>query len=297
MVLEQLMEIFSDVSLPALQTATGVTEDVGECCGWMQGPKWATLFLAIRIILCFGDAGTNLLEFHDFNHSLKHNITEPHQMGYMYAAVDVLPYLLLFSVVPAFFRVALTFMETRLLWKLRRSVGPTSAQNSKTFQECLLIGDIISLFLEFIIEILGVSIAKLVYAFKSIAALQSMMSTSSKVSNGVALALAIVEYGFLCRRAYVFFVSCRRGKIYALSFPLLFLIQSISFGTTAYAFAISLGVVDIDVYDKFDFYANFGIVLGVSVGSFLAAISFISLYHCIFAKPQSTHRQITVSPA
>ena len=233
-----------------------------------------------------------------------YNITNPHQMGYLNEVVNELPTILIASLITTGFRLGILFLQILLLHGVGKLISSShpgyhiGAKIQKFLESVNVVAEIVCAILEFVIEILGVSLGKLIVAFKSIAALKSMQTTSSQVSNGITVFLALTEYVFLTRRTYLAYINskssgcrgCCRGASFALSFVTLFLFQSVSLGTTIYAFAISLGVVNIDVYDKLDFWTNLAIVAGIAFASFITSLCAMVIYHRCCSKNRRNNR-------
>ena len=297
---ETLAEVFSNVALTTVQTTTGVTGELSDCCNCMQGYRFRLLFPIIIFALLLADAGTNTWECRELMHTYSsttnyYNITNSHQMGYLNEFVNEMPTILIISNITTGIRLGILIFQILLLLDIGKFF---SSSNVNLLESVIVVAVIICALLEFVVEILGVSLGKLIIAFKSIAALKSMQTTSSQVSNGITVLLALTEYGFLTRRTYLAYIhsnssgccGCCRGASFALSFVTLFLFQSISLGTTIYAFAISLGVVNIDVYDKLDFWTNLEIVAGITFASFITSLCAMVIYHRCCSKNSRNNR-------
>ena len=279
----------------------------------MQGYCSGQLFLLIELVLLCLDAGTNLWESTGLVYSYAstpnyYNITNPDQLGFLYNVVNVLPIILQVATLTVGIRIGLLIKRMLMQWKLGGSewssmridsmAAKNLSRNKRAFEEAVVFSDIIGSSTEFLIEILVVSIAKLTVSFTSIAALESMQTTSSQISNVITAVLAVTEFMFLTRRAYrVYNNSTTRNCCKGLLFTLLFIFQSVSVGTCSYAFAISVGLVNINVYDKHDLRLNFGIVGGIALGAIFLSFIITLIYHCCCSEPQRRGSRIDASRA
>ena len=316
--LDQFVDVFSNAAL----TAAGATGDIADHHNCMQGYCSGQLFLLIEFCLLCLDAGTNLWQSSGLTYSYAstpnyYNITNPDQLGFLYNVVNLLPVILQVATLTIGIRIGLLIQRMLMQWKLgksewsyqedylsnrRRNLDSVAAKNlssnKKALEEAIVAADIIGSSTEFLIEILCVSIAKLTVSFTSIAELQSMQTTSSQISNGITAALAVTEFMFLTRRTYRVYKNGTSSKCCkVILFTLLFIFQSVSVATSSYVFAISVGVVDIDVYDMYDFWYNFGIVGGIALGSILFSHGIMFTYHCCCSEPKQRGSRIAVSPA
>lgn len=284
------MSVFSDVTLPALKTLTGVTEEVAGCCPRLQGLAWIIFLHVIHALFCIADSCTNAWEFTQFELNSYFNDSELAEREFLTKLlVHWGGYVFCFSIIPGVSRAALTCVMARFLHKQSKKVGvmtqtDTDKQSVITDSKTMLYWMIGNSIAEFIFEILGMSTAKLVIAFKSELALQALMTTPSKISGGFTLLLAIIDYILLGRRSYISYQQgsgCCRGMEYGIGFTALFLFQSVGLGTSMYSFAISMGFVNVYTYDSKDFYINILIVGGLSLGACFVTAIFMGLYSCL----------------
>ena len=307
--LDQFVDVFSNAAL----TAAGATGDIADHHNCMQGNCYGQLFLLIELVLLCLDAGTNLWESTELAYSYTsaenyYNITNPDQLGFLYNVVNVLPIILQVATLTIGIRIGLLIKRMLMQWKLggsewssmsRDSMAARNlSRNKKAFEEAVVCSDILGSSTEFLIEILVVSIAKLTVSFTSIAALESMQTTSSQISNSITAVLAVTEFIFLTRRTYIVYKnSTTRNCCKVLLFTLLFIFQSVSVGTCSYAFAISVGLVNINVYDKHDLRLNFGIVGGIALGAIFLSVISMFIYHCCCSESRRRGSRIDVSRA
>ena len=325
---EDIVFIFTDISLPAAKTASNVTEEASGycvCCGMARSSRNAIFFQLLLVIFSIGDSATNIWEWTQFDRASVYNSTEyvpasahtfvsteyPRLSYTTWKAVKHLANLwhhcLIMAAMTAVFRIIQACYTINTLRKANRTVRPSTkdAESRGGDQKCLkaesdfmtrrTIINYMTIGIatwEFFFEICGISCLKLIIAFKSPTALKNLMTTSSIVSGTVTLILMLFEMALVlhhaCKSGFIDVKSCCDAK--SLANVMTLVLQTFGIGAATFSAIVSYGAFNIDNYSRYDFKLNIAILGGATVGSSLLLCFIVWLYQKIqHCKSNSNH--------